>query len=125
MRALRAGANGYILKSSDEEELIGAIRKVMQGHLVLGQGVSEKAVTGLLDDAGDDHALTDTERRILLYVARGDDNAAIARQLKLALPLVIETMAGIMNKLGAKDRNEAALVALRDGHILLDELHEI
>jgi DNA-binding NarL/FixJ family response regulator len=87
--------------------------------------VSEKAVTGLLDDASADRHLAETERRVLLYVARGDDNETIARQLNLALPLVIETMAGVMNKLGAKDRNEAALTALRDGHILLDELHEI
>ena len=125
VRALRAGANGYILKSADEDELVSAIRRVTQGHLVLGSGVTEKAVTGLLDDGSDDRHLAETERRVLLYVARGDDNQTIARQLNLALPLVIETMAGVMNKLGAKDRNEAALMALRDGHILLDELHEI
>jgi DNA-binding NarL/FixJ family response regulator len=125
VRALRAGANGYILKSSDEDELISAIRRVTEGDMVLGKGVTEKAVTGLLDDASDDHHLAETERRVLLYVARGDDNATIARHLNLALPLVIETMAGIMNRLGAKDRNEAALLALREGYILLDELHEI
>lgn len=126
VRALRAGANGYILKSSDEDELIDAILRVNAGHLVLGQGVTEKAVTGLLDeDDPPGKELTKIEHRILLHVARGDDNSAIAQQLRLAMPLVIETIAGIMDKLGAGDRNEAALVALRDGHILLDELQAI
>lgn len=125
VRALRAGANGYILKSSDESELVSAISRVALGHLVLGEGVTEKALTGLLDDASHDDHLTETERRVLLHVARGNDNETIAQRLNLALPLVIETLAGVMNKLGARDRNEAALTALREGHILLDELHEI
>ena len=125
VRALRAGANGYILKSSDEEELVEAIIKVSRGHLVLGRGVTEKVVTGLLGEPVSEAELTENERRLLLFVARGYSNEAIAREFKLAMPLIIETLAGVMNKLGARDRNEAALVALRDGHILLDELHGI
>lgn len=125
VRALRAGANGYILKSSDEEELIEAIIKVSRGHLVLGKGVTEKVVTGLLGEPMAEIDLDESERRVLLYVARGYSNEEIGRELHLAMPLIIETLAGVMNKLGARDRNEAALVALRDGHILLDELHGI
>ena len=125
VRALRAGANGYILKSSDEEELIDAILRVSQGHLVLGQGVTEKVVTGLIGDAKPTAELNDSERHILLYVARGLSNDDIAHQLNVAMPLVIETLASVMNKLGAKDRNEAALVALREGYIVLDELHNL
>ena len=48
VRALRSGAHGYILKSADEKELIDAIAKVMSGQLVLGRGVAERVVTGLL-----------------------------------------------------------------------------
>jgi serine/threonine protein kinase/DNA-binding CsgD family transcriptional regulator len=125
VRALRAGANGYILKSSDENELINAIRSVQKGHLVLGHGVTEKVVTGLLRDRQTEREFSDAERRLLLYVARGYDNEEIARRLGLAMPLVIETLAGVMNKLNAQDRNEAALLALRDGYILLDELHTV
>lgn len=123
VRALRAGANGYILKSADEDELTSAIIKVMQGHLVLGQGVTEKVVTGLLRGAQAENTLSDVERSTLLYVARGQENDEIARHMGLSMTMVIEIIAGIMNKLGARDRNEAALLALREGHILLDEIH--
>ncbi len=125
VRALRAGANGYILKSADETELFDAIGKVLDGQLVLGRGVAEKVVTGLLSNDKKDQKLTDTERKLLLYVAAGYENSAIAQQLNLSMPLVIETLAGAMDKLDAKDRNAAALQALKQGFILLEELHEL
>jgi DNA-binding NarL/FixJ family response regulator len=58
-------------------------------------------------------------------VAAGYENEAIGRQLKMAMPIVIETLAGVMNKLGAKDRTSAALEALKRGDIQLDELHQL
>ncbi len=125
VRALRAGANGYILKSSDEDELSDAILQVHKGHLVLGRGVTEKVVTGLLKGASEDSdsEIDQNERQLLLYVARGFDNEAIAHRLEMNMVDVIEMLASAMNKMGAHDRNEAALLALRDGYILLDEVH--
>lgn len=126
VRALRAGAHGYVLKSTDENELIDAISKVMEGHLVLGSGVAERIVGGLLaEQEGRAAELNDLERKILLYVAAGHENEAIARQLRLGMPIVIETLAGAMNKLGAKDRTNAALEALKRGDIALDDLHQL
>lgn len=125
VRALRGGAHGYILKSTDENELIDAIEKVTQGNLVLGRGVAEKIVTGLLNDPDKNNQLSETERKVMLYVAGGYENEAIARRLKLDMGQVIESVAGAMNKLGAKDRNAAALQALREGYILLDDLQEL
>jgi len=125
VRALRAGANGYILKSATENELIDAMSKVHQGELVLGRGVAEKVVTGLLGANGDKHTLTDTERQILLYVAGGYENSTIGQQLAMSMTDVIESLAQIMNKLQAKDRHAAALKALREGEILLEELHDL
>jgi serine/threonine protein kinase/DNA-binding CsgD family transcriptional regulator len=122
-RALRAGAHGYILKSASENDLLDAIRKVGQGQLVLGQGVAE-VVMGLVRGRGDGK-LTDTERSILLLIAGGYSNEVIAERLKLTLPAVIEALAKAMDKLGAKDRHAAALQALRQGDILLDELHDL
>ena len=126
VRALRAGAHGYILKSTDEKELIEAINRVMEGHLVLGSGVAERIVGGLL--VGQEQQtppLSDLERKVLLYVAAGHENEGIARQLKLGMPIVIETLAGAMNKLGAKDRTSAALEALKRGDIQLEDLHQL
>jgi DNA-binding NarL/FixJ family response regulator len=123
MRALRAGAHGYILKTADENELIDGIIKVTQGQMVLGQGVAERIVTGLV--GGDADLLNVNERQVLLYVAGGFENADIAKHLQLSQPVVIETLARAMNKLNASDRNQAALQALRQGLISLDEIHDL
>lgn len=122
-QALRSGAHGYILKSASEEDLVDAIQKVAQGNLVLGHGITEKVVTGMLGSGS--KQLTDIERRVLLLVAAGYENDDIAAQTNLSLAAAIETLAHAMNKLGAKDRYAAALKALRRGDILLDELHAL
>ncbi len=122
MRALRAGAHGYILKSADETELMDGILKVTQGQMVLGQGVAERIVGGLI--GGADNLINPQERQVLLQVAAGFENADIAKNLHLSLPVVIETLAQVMNKLGARDRNAAALQALREGYITLDEIQD-
>lgn len=125
VRALRAGANGYILKSADENELFESMNKVMRDELVLGKGVAEKVVTGLIGGNEDKRRLDNTERQILLYIAGGYENNVIAQQLAISMTDVIELMAGIMDKLRAKDRNSAALKALRNGDILLEDLHDL
>ena len=119
-QALKAGANGYILKSASEEDLIDSIMKVLQGNLVLGQGVAEKVVTGMLKQPPG--KLTEEERQILLLVAGGYDNDQICERLNMELPALIELLARAMDKMRAKDRHAAALNALRQGYILLDEL---
>jgi serine/threonine protein kinase/DNA-binding CsgD family transcriptional regulator len=126
VRALRAGAHGYILKSANEDEMIDAIGKVVQGQLVLGRGIAEKIVGGMLSpNTPDDEKLNDTDQKILLYVAAGYDNAEIARRLDIPLPELIEMFARVMNITGADDRHAAALTALRTGQILLEDLHSL
>lgn len=125
VRALRAGANGYILKSATEHELLDAMSKVIEGELVLGRGVAEKVVTGLLGTNGNQKTLSDIERQVLLYVAGGYENSTIGQQLAMSMTDVIEHLAQIMNKLQAKDRHSAALKALRNGEILLEDLHDL
>ncbi|MFN8560499.1 MAG: protein kinase [Anaerolineae bacterium] len=124
-QALRSGANGYVLKSASETDLIDAILKVSQGTLVLGQGVAEKVVTGLFKPQGDPSRLSDEERHVLLLIAGGMDNDQIAERLNLPMPMLIETLARAMDKMHAKDRHAAALQALRQGYILLDELQSL
>jgi serine/threonine protein kinase/DNA-binding CsgD family transcriptional regulator len=126
VRALRAGAHGYILKSSDEIDLLEAISRVMRGELVLGRGVTEKVVGEMLSPHGtDDNALTSLEAQILLYIAAGYENDAIARRLNQPLTDIIEGLASAMNKIDARDRHAAALKALRRGAILLEDLHNL
>ncbi|MDX2161540.1 MAG: protein kinase [bacterium] len=121
MQALRAGAHGYILKSADESDLIDSIAKVVAGNIVLGKGVAEKVVTGMLGSR-QDKKLTDTERTIILNIALGMDNEQIAQRMNITMMTLMETLAQAMSKLGAKNRDQAALQALRRGDILLDEL---
>ena len=121
IQALRAGAHGYLLKSAAEADLVDAIKRVMQGQLVLGAGVAEKVVSGMLQGT----PLSEDERRLMLYVAAGMDNDAIAERMHRPLPAIIELLAHAMDKLGARDRNAAALAAMRNGYILLDELQAL
>jgi DNA-binding NarL/FixJ family response regulator len=123
VRALRLGAHGYILKSADEKELIDAVTKVMDGQLVLGRGVAERVVTGLLVNRETKLELDETETRIIQRVAAGYDNDEIANALGLSLTQMIESMARLMDKLGSKDRHSAALKALRLGLIVIEDVH--
>ncbi|GAB1420093.1 hypothetical protein MASR2M15_01710 [Anaerolineales bacterium] len=125
VRALRSGAHGYILKSADESELVDSIMKVMAGQMVLGRGVAEKVVTGLLTAGLNNDKISDNEQMLLLYVAAGYSNEAISRKMNIPMTRVIELVASVMNKLRAPDRQTAALKALRDGSILLEDLHDI
>ncbi len=123
MQALRAGAHGYILKSADEADLIDSIARVMQGNIVLGRGVAEKVVTGMITTR-QDRTLNDSERTLALYVAMGMDNDQIAARMGTTITSLTETLASMMSKLGAKNRDQAALQALRRGDISLTELQE-
>jgi DNA-binding NarL/FixJ family response regulator len=125
VRALRAGAHGYVLKSAEENELIEAIGKVTSGQMYLGRGVAEKVVTGLLTGAPGEVNLNEDECKLLLYVAAGYENEQIARKMEIPMMNAIEMLARAMNKLGAKDRHAAALKALRMGAILIEDLHHL
>lgn len=123
MRALRGGANGYVLKTSDEANLLDSIRKVMAGEMVLGRGIAEKVVTGLLH--GETGRLDDKELDVLRCVAAGLDDEAISARLQLGVTELIEIHARVLDKVGARDRNSAALKALRSGLILIEDLQDM
>jgi DNA-binding NarL/FixJ family response regulator/tRNA A-37 threonylcarbamoyl transferase component Bud32 len=125
VRALRAGAHGYVLKSADENELVEAILKIMQGQMYLGRGVAERVVSGLLMGSSTELTLTDDEAKLMLYVAAGYENDQIAKQMEKPVTTVIEMLARVLNKMGAKDRFSAALIALRQGLILIEDLHQL
>jgi DNA-binding NarL/FixJ family response regulator len=126
VRALKAGAHGYMLKSSDESELVDAITKVARGELALGSGVTEKMVGGIVaPESSNLNKLSEQDQKILLHVAAGMDNEAIAQRMNISLIDVIEALADLMNRLNAKDRYAVALLALREGYILLDDLQDL
>src|SRR5690606_14570830 len=123
MRALRAGANGYVLKSTDEKKLVESIRDVMDGDMVLGRGIAEKVVSGRLHQ--DDSNLNDKEMDVLLHIAAGMENEEISDKLNVSITDLIEINASLLDKLGVRDRQAAALKALREGLILVEDIHEL
>ena len=110
--ALRAGARGYVLKGATGQEIVGAVRGVAAGGVVIGRGVAATVLamtTGRPRTAED--GLTDREREILELIADGAGNAQIARSLGLSLKTVQNYVTRILDKLHVTDRTQAALRA--------------
>jgi DNA-binding NarL/FixJ family response regulator len=122
IRAIRAGANGYLLKNSDSARVIDAIRAVSRGQSILEPSLVAK----LLDEfrkMSDVRAptnvsgLTDRELELLRLVARGLSNKEIASTLELAESTVKNRLSILFEKLDVKDRTQAAIYAMSHGLI--------
>ena len=112
LRALKAGARGYLLKNSLHKELLEAIRSVHAGKRAL----STEASMQLAEHATDD-ALTPAEIRVLGMIAEGNANKEIAAQLSVSEDTVKGQVRNILSKLGANDRTHAAMIGLKRGII--------
>jgi len=113
-RGIKAGARGYLLKSSLHEELLQTIRAVHAGR----KAISAEASYGLAEHATDD-ALTPAEVRVLRLIAQGNANKEIADQLSVSEETVKGQVRNILSKLSAKDRTQAAVIGVRRGIIEL------
>lgn len=115
VRALRAGARGYLLKDTDPDAVIDALRTVAQGGVVLGPGIGPSVLASLNRAPAELPApfnqLTARERDILGRLALGDTNARIARHFGLSEKTIRNQLSGIFAKLGVADRVQAALLA--------------
>ncbi len=110
MDALRAGAEGYLLKHSEPDEIAAAVRAVHEG----GSPLDPKAARVLLDSrrtTADSDTLTDREREVLLLVRGGLANKQIARKLGISERTVKAHLTNVFQRLGVTDRTQAALWA--------------
>lgn len=114
LRALKAGAQGYLLKNTFHKELVETIRAVHAGRKAL----SPEASYEIADHATDD-ALTPAEINVLRLIAAGNANKQIADQLKITEETVKSRVKSILSKLGANDRTHAATIGLKRGIIEL------
>ena len=112
LRALKAGARGYLLKNSLHKELLETIRSVHAGKRAL----STEASMQLAEHATDD-ALTPAEIRVLRLIAEGNANKEIAAQLSVSEETVKGQVRNILSKLGANDRTHAAMIGVKRGII--------
>ena len=123
LKAIKAGASGFLLKDTPPEEMLGAIRTVhagdaviapsstkrLIGHLAQVLPETEKAPPAVLD------ALTDREREVLVLMARGRSNTEIAGDLFVAEATVKTHVGRVLGKLSVRDRVQAVVLAYETG----------
>jgi DNA-binding NarL/FixJ family response regulator len=114
LRALKAGAQGYLLKNTFHKELIETIRAVHAGRKALSPEASYEIAEHATDDA-----LTPAEILVLRLIAAGNANKQIADQLSITEETVKSRVKCILSKLGASDRTHAAMIGLKRGIIEL------
>lgn len=120
--ALRAGALGYVSKSSPQGEILRAIRHVYRGETWLPRRVTRKLLQDLdLLSAAPRDRLTKRETEILRLVATGLSNQKIAERIGIAEMTVRTHVSRVLGKLGLHNRVEATLYALRHGLASLEE----
>lgn len=110
LRALKAGAQAYLLKSLLHKELLDTVRSVHAGR----KAISPEASYQLAEHATDD-ALTPGEISVLRLIVQGNANKQIADQLSITEETVKGRVKNILSKLGANDRTHAAMIGLRRG----------
>jgi DNA-binding NarL/FixJ family response regulator len=118
LRAVKAGAQAYLLKNTFHEELIDTIRAVHAGKKKLSPEASYEIAEHSTDDA-----LTPAEISVLRLIAAGNANKEIADQLSLAEDTVKWRVKNILSKLGARDRTQAAMIGVKRGIIEIDSQH--
>ena len=114
LRALKAGARGYLLKSAVADDVPLAIRRVLQGQ----KYVPPEVATALADHAAEG-TLSMREIEVLRLIALGNSNLAAADALSISEETVKSHMKSIIAKLSARDRTHAVMIAVRRG-ILTD-----
>ncbi|MCQ8189186.1 response regulator [Streptomyces rugosispiralis] len=119
--ALRAGAAGFLLKDTDPEQLVRAVRTLAEGGSVLDPAVTRAVIGGYLAAEAEAtaaeavEALTPREREVLTLLGEGLANPQIAERMGLAPSTVKDHVRAVLGKLGGLNRVQAAIVADRAG----------
>ena len=114
LRALKAGARAYLLKSALHKDLLETIRAVHCGKKALSPEITFQLAEHATDDA-----LTPTEIRVLQLIAGGNSNKEISSQLSVTEETIKGQVRNILAKLGANDRTHAAMIGIKRGIIAL------
>jgi len=114
LRALKAGAHGYLLKAVLHKELPDSIRAVYAGRKVM----APEAAAQIAEHCGEE-ALTSKELEVLRLIAAGNANKVIAAELSISEETVKSRVKNILDKLGANDRTHAVTIGLKRGIIEL------
>lgn len=119
--ALRAGADGFLLKRSRPAEIVHAVRLVAEGGSLLLPATLRTMAAGRGNEraraAFQRAALTERERQVLRLMSRGLSNAEIAGELVLGAETVKTHVSSVLGKLGARDRTQAVIAAYESGFV--------
>jgi DNA-binding NarL/FixJ family response regulator len=118
--ALRAGASGFLLKDSEPEELMRAVRVVANSESLLSPSITRRLIENFIDAQPTPpttalKALTDREREVLRHVAMGMSNAEIAKELFIAEQTTKTHVSRILHKLNLRDRVHAVVFGYENG----------
>jgi DNA-binding NarL/FixJ family response regulator len=118
-QSVQAGAKGYVLKGSGLDELLDVVRSAAMGKLLLSSDIATKLI-GHISTPDPGLTLTDREREVLRFLARGWRNREIAQHLCISERTVKNHVTNIITKLGVKSRTEAVSQAFKEGLIKWD-----
>jgi DNA-binding NarL/FixJ family response regulator len=116
--AIKAGATGYMLKSTSSDELVKAIQTVYEGKALLHPDATAqllKEFVQLAENKAKDYGLSNREMEVLQLLSEGKTNKEIAKSLWISEQTVKTHVAHIFDKLGTSDRTETVARALRSG----------
>lgn len=121
LESLRSGAQGYLLKDMDPEELVSALHKIVNGETVVAPQLASSLARALQGNPIPEppktplSELTPREREIITHLAEGQSNKAIARDLGISDGTVKLHVKAILRKLNVRSRVEAAVIAVEQG----------
>jgi len=119
-RAVKGGADAYLLKDSAVQDLVAAVDAVMAGQTYFSPAIQQQ-LAGLLRSGGQPpsgtQTLTDREREVLTWLARGLSSKEVAKELNISVRTVETHRANLMHKLGVKSVAVLIQVAMREGII--------
>jgi len=126
LAALKAGADGYVLKDATHAELVMAMKNVLMGKRYLSPGISEKVIEGYLDGrktvkpttAWD--TLTQREREVLKLIGEGCRNKEVAEYLYISLKTVEKHRANLMKKLDLHNASALTALAIEKGLVSIE-----
>ncbi len=124
--AIRAGAQGYLLKDIQPRDLVQAVRETYQGKAQLHPDIARRLMTAVSGDVpvrqapspslpSELQGLTEREREVLSLIARGLTNREIAEKMVISEKTVKTHVSNLLDKLGLEDRTRAAIWALKHG----------
>ncbi|MFI9203610.1 response regulator [Streptomyces sp. NPDC053048] len=127
LRALRAGAAGFVLKDTPPRDIVAAVRKVAAGEPVLSPAVTQQLIAQVSGGSGQDTraaaararlaVLGEREREVATAVGRGKSNAEIAAELYMSVPTVKTHVSRILTKLDLNNRVQIALLVHDAGEV--------